>query len=173
MTSSAAFRQRQRQDHRCWLGCARPMLRGGQLAAEPKNPSDCGSAWCKPAHGRGIHMNTLLTECSPPLLIHGTKLHAHRHPGQQSCSHTREADGWPALSAASWGAWPLLFLLTLTSPCAALCVTHDYKSYSNREDYFYLLDSTTGKLIVMRGCKEWFTFPALGKIMTQVLHQQW
>lgn len=53
-----------------------------------------------------------------------------------------------------------------------LCVTHDYKSYSNGEDYFNLLDSTTGKLIVIRGCKEWFTFPALGKIMTQVLHPQ-
>lgn len=67
---------------------------------------------------------------------------------------------------------PFLFFLMLTSPCAALCVTCDYKSYSNGEDYFYLLDSTTGKLIVIRGCKEWFTFPALGKIMTQVLHPQ-
>lgn len=76
----------------------------------------------------------------------------------------------PALTAAPSRAWPLLFFLMLTSPCAALCVTRDYKSYSNGKDYFYLLDSTTGKLIVIRGCKEWFTFPALGKIMTQVLH---
>lgn len=85
--------------------------------------------------------------------------------------------GWegraePALTAASPGAQLLLFFLTLTYPCAALCVTRHYKSYSNREDYFYLLDSTTDKLIVIRGCKEWFTFPALGKIMTQVLHPQ-
>lgn len=76
----------------------------------------------------------------------------------------------PALTAAPSRAWPLLFFLMLTSPCAALCVTRDYKSYSNGKDYFYLLDSTTGKLIVIRGCKEWFTFPALGKIITQVLH---
>lgn len=81
-----------------------------------------------------------------------------------------EGEDRPALTAASSGAQPLLFFLTLTSPCAALCVTHDYKSYSNGEDYFYLLDSTTGKVIVIRGCKERFTFPPLGKIMTQVLH---
>lgn len=85
--------------------------------------------------------------------------------------------GWegragPALTEASPGARPLLFFLMVTSPSAALCVTHDYKSCSNGEDYFYLLDSTTGKLIVIRGCKEWFIFPALGKIMTQVLHPQ-
>lgn len=96
-------------------------------------------------------------------------------PRQAQPESGRGEMGWrggarPALTAASSGARPLLFFLTLTSPCAALCVTHDYKSYSNGEDYFYLLDSTTGKLIVIRGCKEWFTFPALGKIMTQVLH---
>lgn len=130
----------------------------------------------QPAHGRGIHANALPTERSHPLLIRGTKLRARCHLSQQSCSQASGArdEGWeggrPALPAASSGAWPLLFFLTVTSPCAALCVTHDYKSYSNGEDYFYLLDSTTGKLIVIRGCKEWFTFPALGKIMTQVLH---
>lgn len=36
----------------------------------------------------GGDSHTLPTEHWPPLLIHGTKLHAHHHPGQQSCSHT-------------------------------------------------------------------------------------
>lgn len=129
------------------------------------------------ARGRGIHADVLLTKRSRLLLIHGTELPT----WCQASSSSQQAQGggrWdgragPALTAASPGACPLLFFLTLTSLCAALCVTRDYKSYSNGEDYFYLLDSTTGKLIVIRGCKEWFTFPALGKIMTQVLHPQW
>lgn len=133
------------------------------------------------AHGGGIHANVLLTKCSRLLLIHGTELLAWCQDGsssQASTARDRVGEmGWegragPALTAASPGAQPLSFFLMLTSPCAALCVARDYKSYSNGEDYFYLLDSTTGKLIVIRGCKEWFTFPALGKIMTQVLHPQ-
>lgn len=164
ITSSAAFWQRQHQDHRCWLGCAQPMLGGGQLAAESKNPSDCGSVWCKPAHGRGFTHSPHWTLTSSPNSWDQAPCSPPSRP-VELFPYT-EAEGWPALPAASLGARPLLFLLMLTSPCAALCVTHDYKSYSNREDYFYLLDSTTGKLIVMRGCKEWFTFPALGKIMT-------
>ena len=134
-----------------------------------------------PARGRGTHSNVIPTERSRLLLIRRTKLPACCHPSQQSCSQASTArdraggqDGKrgarPALTAASSGARPLLSFLTLTSPYAALCVTCDYKSHSNGEDYFYLLDSTIGKLIVIRGCKEWFTFPALGKIMTPVLH---
>lgn len=133
------------------------------------------------ACGRGIHTNVLPTKCSRLLLIPGQNSSLVAKPAVLPRRAQPETEwgemGWegragPALTAASPGARPLLFFLTLTSPCAALCVTRDYKSYSNGEDYFYLLDSTTGKLIVIRGCKEWFTFPALGKIMTQVLHPQ-
>lgn len=37
------------------------------------------------------------------------------------------------------------------------------KAILTGKDYFYLLDSTTGKLIVIRGREERFTFPALGQ----------
>lgn len=170
------------QSHRRWLGSTRPALGGGQPAAEPKKSIRLQVCMMQTQPMAGELMQKYSpTKSSRLPLVHGTKLLACCHPGRLSCSQASAArnpvggDGVgrgarPALSAASSGAQPLLFFLTLTSPCAALCVTRDYKSHSNREDYFYLLDSTTGKLIVIRGCKEWFTFPALGKIMTQVLH---
>lgn len=170
--------------HRRWLGSTWPALGRGQLAAVAKQKKSIGLGLrdANPAYGREIHVNVLLTKHSCLLLICGTELLACCQPAVWPRQAEPEKGwgemGWegragPALTVASPGAQPLLFFLTLTSPCAALCVTRDYKSYSNGEDYFYLLDSTTGKLIVIRGCKEWLTFPALGKIMTQVLHPQW
>lgn len=181
LTSPAALRAASApQSHRRWLGSARPAPGGGQPAAEPKKSIRLQVCMMQTQPtGRDLMQKHSPPKSSRLPLIRGTKL-ACCHPGRQSCSQASAARDlvetrWgggagPALSAASSGAQPLLFFLTLTSPCAALCVTRDYKSHSNREDYFYLLDSTTGKLIVIRECKEWFTFPALGKIMTQVLH---
>ena len=54
LTSSAAlWAVSLPESHRRWLGSARPAPTGGQPAAEPKNPSGSGSAWCKPCPWEG------------------------------------------------------------------------------------------------------------------------
>lgn len=79
------------------------------------------------------------------LLICGTKLLARCHlPSKHSWrlgwgENEWEGEVQAALPAASSGAWPLLFILMLTSPCAALRVTRDYKSYSNGRIIFIFL----------------------------------